>query len=95
MPFDSKQYDVSTRGYDANTSNLVAERAVEMANIPGSPVISARSAGSEVAQLRQPGEESPALVSCHSTLTQKTCVRDPRLNNLIKPMGLSKVSAQG
>ena len=52
MPFDSKQYDVRARGYDANTSNLVTERVVEKANIPGFPVISARSAGSEVAQLR-------------------------------------------
>ncbi len=54
--------DGRIRVYDANTSNLVTERVVKMAEIPDSPITSGRSAGSEVAQLRQLEEESPVLV---------------------------------
>lgn len=54
--------DGKIRVYNANTSNLVKERVVEMAEIPDSPITSGRSSGSEVAQLRQLEEESPVLV---------------------------------
>ena len=54
--------DGRIRVYDANTSNLVTERVVEMAEIPDSPITSGRLASSEVAKLQQLEEESPVLV---------------------------------
>ncbi len=54
--------DGRIRVYDANTSNLVTERVVEMADIPDSPIITGRSVDSEMAQLRKMEEENPVLV---------------------------------
>ncbi|MBV6645228.1 MAG: hypothetical protein KI790_07250, partial [Cyclobacteriaceae bacterium] len=55
--------DGKLRVYDANTANLIAERQVEMADIPDSPFAEAgRLAFSEVARLQQLEEESPVLV---------------------------------
>lgn len=65
--FNGEFYLLHTEGgklrvYDANTANLITERVVEMADIPDSPFNGARSASSEVAQLRKLEEESPVLV---------------------------------
>ena len=54
--------DGRIRVYDANTSNLVTERVVEMAEIPDSPITSGRLASSEIAKLQQLEAESPVLV---------------------------------
>ncbi|MBP2832928.1 hypothetical protein J8281_12095 [Aquimarina sp. U1-2] len=54
--------DNRIRVYDANTSNLIAERIVEMANIPDSPITSAKYANSEITKLKQQEQESPVLV---------------------------------
>ncbi|UOY08733.1 hypothetical protein L0P88_09310 [Muricauda sp. SCSIO 64092] len=55
--------DGRIRVYDANTSDLITERVVEMADIPDSPITTAKSANSEMAQLQQEQEqESPVLI---------------------------------
>ncbi len=54
--------DNRIRVYDANTSNLITERVVEMANIPDSPITSAKFMNPEIAKLRKQEQESPVLV---------------------------------
>ncbi len=54
--------DNRIRVYDANTSNLITERVVEMANIPDSPITSAKFVNPEIAKLQQQEQESPVLV---------------------------------
>ncbi|TPN82849.1 hypothetical protein [Aquimarina algicola] len=54
--------DNKIRVYDANTSTLITERVVEMADIPDSPLASSKFANSEIAQLKQQEQESPVLV---------------------------------